>query len=146
MLSLHEDLASSAAFHLFVSQSGSHWAISSGWPLMFKRGTDVPVADPTVLFTPEPAVSVVLLTAFPAVPVVLLTALPACAVPFWAVSPAASRVSKALSPLETPQYGVENNVESRTAPTVGHIGMLTYQCRCPSDQLRQPGKRSSSRA
>ena len=71
-------LASSAAFHLLVSQSGSHCAISSGWPPMLKAtGTDVPVADPTVLLTPDPAVSVVLLTALPAVPVVLFTALPA---------------------------------------------------------------------
>jgi hypothetical protein len=79
---LHEGLASSAAFHLFVSQSGSHWAIWSGWPFMFKAtGTDVPVADPTVLLTPDPAVSVVLLTALPAVPVALFTALPAWEVP-----------------------------------------------------------------
>ena len=50
---------------------------------MFKAtGADVPVAPPTVLFTPDPAVLVVLLTAFPAVPVVLFTALPAWAVPF----------------------------------------------------------------
>lgn len=55
---------------------------------MFMRGTDIPVALPTVLFTPEPAVSAVLFAALPAVPVVLFTALPACAVPFWAVSPA----------------------------------------------------------
>ena len=75
---IHAGLASSAAFHLLVSQSGSHCAISSGWPPMLKAtGTDVPVADPTVLLTPDPAVSVVLLTALPAVPVVLFTALPA---------------------------------------------------------------------
>ena len=50
---------------------------------MFRAtGTDVPVADTTVLLTPDPAVSVVLLTALPAVPVVLFTALPAWAVPF----------------------------------------------------------------
>jgi hypothetical protein len=103
--SIHEGLASSAAFHLFVSQLGSIDAIWSGWPLMSKRGTDVPVADPTVLFTPDPAVSVVLPTAFPAVPVVLLTALPAVPVAFSA----AMLVSGALSLVLRCHRSIEND-------------------------------------
>jgi hypothetical protein len=72
---------------------------------MSKRGTDVPVADPTVLFTPDPAVSVVLPTAFPAVPVVLLTALPAVPVAFSA----AMLVSGALSLVLRCHRSIEND-------------------------------------
>lgn len=69
-----------------MSQEGSHWAVSSGSRPKSKRGTDVPVAPLTPLFTPLVAVSVVLLAALPAVPVVLLTAPEAAPVPLFAAS------------------------------------------------------------
>jgi hypothetical protein len=118
----HECLASSAAFHLFVSQLGSIEAIWSGWPLMSKRGTDVPVADPTVLFTPEEAVSVVLLTALPAVPVVLLTAL-------LAVSPAMTVVSLALSLVVRRRHSIEKRWHEQQ-----DLGIRTYQHQQASSQ------------